>query len=172
MNSWRSIVLSAWAPPLITFIIGTGRTCALGPPMYRHKGRSRASAAARAVARLTPSTALAPTRDLLGVPSRSRRAVSISRCSRASMPRRVVAISPFTNPTAASTPLPLNRRPPSRSSTASCSPVLAPDGTRARPRAPLASSTSASTVGLPRESRTSRPRTTTMSVAASDMSTN
>ena len=41
---------------------------------------------------------------------------------------------------------------PSRSSQASCSPVDAPLGTAARPRAPPASSTSASTVGLPRES--------------------
>ena len=32
MNSCRSIVLSAWTPPLTTFIIGTGRTWALGPP--------------------------------------------------------------------------------------------------------------------------------------------
>ena len=32
MNSCRSIVLSAWAPPLTTFIIGTGRTWAFGPP--------------------------------------------------------------------------------------------------------------------------------------------
>ena len=28
MNSWRSTELSAWAPPLITFIIGTGSTVA------------------------------------------------------------------------------------------------------------------------------------------------
>ena len=26
MNSWKSTLLSAWAPPLSTFIIGTGRT--------------------------------------------------------------------------------------------------------------------------------------------------
>ena len=26
MNSWKSTELSAWAPPLRTFIIGTGRT--------------------------------------------------------------------------------------------------------------------------------------------------
>src|SRR5205085_7607497 len=39
---------------------------------------------------------------------------------------------------------------------ASCSPVEAPDGTAARPKAPLASLTSTSTVGLPRESMISR----------------
>jgi hypothetical protein len=32
MNSWRSIVLSAWTPPFTTFIIGTGNTWLLGPP--------------------------------------------------------------------------------------------------------------------------------------------
>ena len=28
MNSWKSTELSAWAPPLSTFIIGTGSTLA------------------------------------------------------------------------------------------------------------------------------------------------
>src|SRR5262249_41333329 len=46
-----------------------------------------------------------------------------------------------------------------RRSTASWAPVLAPLGTAARPRAPETSSTSTSTVGLPRESRISRPTT-------------
>jgi len=32
MNSWKSTELSAWAPPLSTFIIGTGRTRAASPP--------------------------------------------------------------------------------------------------------------------------------------------
>ena len=32
MNSWKSTLLSAWAPPLRTFIIGTGSTCAASPP--------------------------------------------------------------------------------------------------------------------------------------------
>ena len=51
------------------------------------------------------------------------------------------------------------RTPPSRSSTASCTPVDAPDGTIARPNAPDSSRTSTSTVGLPRESSTWRPCT-------------
>src|SRR5947207_15432844 len=63
----------------------------------------------------------------------------------------------FTFLTASSTPLPPKRLPsPSRSSTASCSPVEAPLGTAAVPLAPLARVTSHSTVGLPRESRISR----------------
>ncbi len=45
-------------------------------------------------------------------------------------------------------------------------PVLAPEGTIARPFPPLISSTSASTVGLPRESRTSRANTFSMIVMA------
>ena len=32
MNSWKSIGLSAWAPPLMMFIIGTGRVLADVPP--------------------------------------------------------------------------------------------------------------------------------------------
>ena len=32
MNSWKSMGLSAWTPPLTTFIIGTGSTRAEVPP--------------------------------------------------------------------------------------------------------------------------------------------
>ena len=67
--------------------------------------------------------------------------------------------------TALSTPLPPNRAlSPSRSSTASWTPVEAPDGTAARPTDPSARMTSTSTVGLPRESRISRASTTSMMV--------
>ena len=38
MNSWMSIGLSACSPPLMMFIIGTGRTCAAVPPTYRKSG--------------------------------------------------------------------------------------------------------------------------------------
>ena len=62
------------------------------------------------------------------------------------------------------TPCRRTRRPPSRSSTASNSPVEAPEGTAARPTAPDSSSTSTSTVGLPRESRICLPTTSTMMV--------
>ena len=54
--------------------------------------------------------------------------------------------------------------PPSRSSTASCAPVEAPDGTAARPIEPSSSTTSTSTVGLPRLSRISRPTMSMMAV--------
>src|SRR5512138_2275522 len=47
---------------------------------------------------------------------------------------------------------------------ASCAPVEAPDGTAARPMEPSSSTTSTSTVGLPRLSRISRPMMSTMAV--------
>ena len=50
------------------------------------------------------------------------------------------------------------------SSTASCAPVEAPEGTAARPIEPSSSTTSTSTVGLPRLSRISRPMMSTMAV--------
>src|SRR5262245_48676188 len=69
-----------------------------------------------------------------------------------------LAMMRLTLPTAFRTPLPPYRAvSPSRSSSASRSPVEAPEGTAARPNAPPASVTSTSTVGFPRESRISRP---------------
>ncbi len=57
-------------------------------------------------------------------------------------------------------PLPRNLfLSPSRNSTASCSPVEAPEGTAARPMEPSSRKSSTSTVGLPRESRISRAST-------------
>src|SRR3546814_17030737 len=47
---------------------------------------------------------------------------------------------------------------------ASRAPVEAPDGTAARPMAPDSSNTSHSTVGLPRESRISRPMISTIAL--------
>ena len=35
MNSWRSIELSAWTPPLMTLSIGTGSVVASAPPRWR-----------------------------------------------------------------------------------------------------------------------------------------
>ena len=110
--------------------------------------------------------ALAPRRALLSVPSRSISSRSRRRWSRPSRPTTASAISPLTLATARPTPLPPKRLPPSRSSTASKAPVDAPEGTMARPSAPLSSTTSTSTVGLPRESRTSRPLTCSMMLTA------
>ena len=51
------------------------------------------------------------------------------------------------------TPLPIYFLPPSLNSTASCSPVDAPDGTAALPIEPDSVMTSTSTVGFPLESK-------------------
>ncbi len=80
--------------------------------------------------------ALAPSEALVSVPSSRIMAWSTLRWSRASKPSSSSAIGPLTLPTAVATPLPPNRSPPSRNSTASNSPVEAPEGTAARPAAP------------------------------------
>src|SRR5437773_4863174 len=78
--------------------------------------------------------------------------------SNASFPNSSGSISLLMLAMAFETPFPIQRfLSPSRSSIASFSPVEAPDGTAARPRAPLSSVTSASIVGFPRESRICRP---------------
>ena len=82
------------------------------------------------------------------------------------MPTTARASSLLALATALRTPLPRSRSPPSRSSTASSAPVEAPDGTIARPCAPLSSTTSTSTVGLPRESNTSRAHTRSITLTA------
>src|ERR1035437_11053996 len=73
----------------------------------------------------------------------------------------------MTKLTAVWTPLPPQRSPPSRSSTASLIPVDAPEGDTARPIAPDLRLTSASTVGLPLESSTWRPRTPSIALMVS-----
>src|SRR4051812_36807709 len=104
--------------------------------------------------------ALAPSFPLFGVPSAAIRARSSPTWSVASRPTATFASASLTLATALVTPLPPYRfLSPSRSSTASWIPVLAPEGTAARPSVPSARITSTSTVGLPRESRISRPRT-------------
>ena len=90
---------------------------------------------------------------MFGVPSSSIIVRSSADCSAARAPFSASAISPLTLATAFESPLPPQASPPSRSSTASNSPVEAPEGTAAHPDAPDSSTTSASTVGLPRESR-------------------
>src|SRR5258706_596671 len=108
----------------------------------------------------TARMALAPRRDLVGVPSREIILWSTARWSAASSPAMDLAISLLALATALRTPLPRYfDLSPSRSSSASCSPVEAPEGTAARPSAPPSRTTSASTVGLPRESMTWRART-------------
>ncbi len=106
MNSWMSRPLSACAPPLRTFMNGTGSTRAPGPPRYWYSGRPESSAAARATASETPRIALAPSEDLFGVPSSSSSAWSTAACSAASIPSISGAMVSITFCTARRTPLP------------------------------------------------------------------
>ena len=80
------------------------------------------------------------------------------------MPASAPWMAVLTFSTALPTPLPPKRDlSPSRSSSASNSPVDAPLGAAPRATVPSASQTSASTVGLPRESMISRPTTFSIS---------
>ena len=124
-----------------------------------------ATADAFAAARETPRTAFAPRLPLFGVPSRSISVRSSCICSNGSSPISASCIGPLTAAAAFRTPLPRYRdASPSRRSTASNSPVDAPEGTAARPIEPSVKRTSASTVGLPRESSISRPVTFAISI--------
>ena len=153
MNSWTSTAESAWDPPFKIFIIGTGNSFALTPPKYLYKGIPNWFAAALATANETPSIAFAPNFPLLGVPSRAIIALSIATWSKASIPIKFSAKTVFTFSTAFNTPFPKYLDlSPSLNSTASCSPVDAPDGTDALPIAPPSKNTSTSTVGFPLES--------------------
>ena len=106
LNSWKSIVLSACRPPLMTLRQGTGSTVAPPPPRCRYSGAPADAADARAAAIDTPRIALAPSRDLFGVPSSSISRWSSPRWSAASCPASARAISPPTLATACRTPLP------------------------------------------------------------------
>src|SRR5512133_145433 len=151
MNSWKLRRLAAWAPPLIMLKWGTGSragtpSCSL---RYWCKGWPAWSASAQATAWETASSAFAPSRALLGVPSSSTMARSSSTRSATAL-----AISVSTARQAAVTPRPPYREgSPSRRSTASCSPVEAPDGTWVIPTPPPRSVARAATVGRPRLSR-------------------
>ena len=98
------------------------------------------------------------------MPSRVRIALSMARWSFTSMPRITSAMALLTCSTALYTLLPpYTALSPSRSSTASWTPVDAPLGTAARPKPPSVVVISTSTVGLPRESRIWRACTPSIS---------
>ncbi len=83
----------------------------------------------------------------------------MARWSSADLPHSAGTILSCTLATALSTPRPRKRSgSPSRSSTASFAPVDAPEGTSALPQEPSLRPMLTSTVGLPRESSTSRAR--------------
>ena len=96
----------ACAPPLITFIIGTGICICALPPKYRYSGSPTSSAAALATAIETARVAFAPSRILFSVPSSSIRLWSRNACSLASSPITASAISVLMFSIAFCTPLP------------------------------------------------------------------
>ena len=162
MNSWKSSGLAACAPPLSTLKCGTGsRGGTPGSARCSHSGVSPANSRAAAID--TPTIALAPSRSRVGVPSKATSAASNSAWSAQARPPTRSAISPVTEPTARSTPEPPYRAgSPSRSSTASRTPVDAPDGTPALPVRPSVDRSSTYKVGRPRESRISNASTALM----------
>ena len=126
-------------------------------PRYSYNGILDEAAAAWLTANETPSIELAPSLPLLLVPSRSINLWSMTAWSITPMPTNADRISVLTLVTAVNTPLPPNLLSSwSLSSTASWAPVLAPEGTHARPKDPSSKYTSTSTVGLERESKISR----------------
>ena len=121
-------------------------------------------AAALAAAIETARIALAPSLDLSLVPSASSIALSTAYISEASSPVTASLITVLIFPTALSTPFPRYLDlSPSRSSSASNSPVDAPLGAVPLPTVPSARYTSASTVGFPLESNISLPTTFSIS---------
>ena len=120
--------------------------------------------AALAAAIETARIAFAPSFDLSFVPSALIIAASTAYMSDASIPVSTSLIVVFIFSTAFWTPLPRYLDlSPSRSSSASNSPVEAPLGAAPRPTVPSARYTSASTVGFPLESRISLPITFSIS---------
>mmetsp|Transcript_26674 Transcript_26674/g.79582 ORF Transcript_26674/g.79582 Transcript_26674/m.79582 type:complete len:205 (-) Transcript_26674:11-625(-) len=164
--SWKASLLPACEPPLMTLKHGTGSTSLSLPASlakYWYRGMPSHSAPALAAAIEMPRIALAPNFDLLRKPSPtvpvsiSHILSSIAFWSRQHMPT-IAWSSLLMWPTALVQPLPRYRDlSPSRISHASWMPVEAPEGTIARTVMPPAVVRSTSTVGLPRESRTSRP---------------
>ena len=73
-------------PFLMIFIIGTGSVLAATPPTYLYNGKFNSFAAAFATANDTPKIALAPSLDLLAVPSISHICLSIYSCSKTETP--------------------------------------------------------------------------------------
>ena len=120
--------------------------------------------AALAAAIETARIALAPSFDLSLVPSASSIALSTAYISEASSPVTAPLITVLIFSTALSTPFPRYLDlSPSRSSSASNSPVDAPLGAVPLPTVPSARYTSASTVGFPLESNISLPTTFSIS---------
>ena len=123
------------------------RACAADPAVQRHAGA--AAAAFAAASERAEDRVRAEARLVLRPVELDQRRIDARAGRRRRRRGAPAAISSSTLRTACETPLPSQASPPSRSSSASCLPVDAPEGTAARPTAPPSSSTSTSTVGFP-----------------------
>src|SRR6056297_340798 len=137
----------ACSPPPTTLPSGIGKLSPRNaPPRCWYSGAPSTSAAAFEAAIEMATALLAPIAEKSSVPSAARSALSTARWS--------PAYSPSSRGTACSRALAMDSL--AGSSIASYSPVDAPEGAAARPKPPESVSTSASTVGFPRESSTRR----------------
>ena len=155
MNSCRSIELSACAPPLTTFIIGTGRTCGVGPADVAVQAEPELVGGRPGHGERRRRGARSPrARPLLAVPSSSHSSASIARwsCEVAADQRGGELVVHVAHAPAAR-PCPRRRR----RRRAARPPRGAGRGARGHGGATAARrtrvTTSTSTVGLPRESR-------------------
>ncbi len=132
MNSWKSSLFAAWAPPLRTLKCGTGRR-GVEPvisAIHCQSGRSAAWARALEAAIEVATTLFAPSRRYPVVLSSSARAASTCPIADQGRPVRSPEMSVLIRWSAWVTSRPPNAEPPSRSSTASWAPVDAPAGRR------------------------------------------
>ena len=166
MNSWRSSEFCACAPPLTTFMHRHGehaRVLAAEPAVERHAGLERCRPSRRPAT--TPRIALAPSRDLFGVPSSSTSSPVDRRPGRAASAPTSAGADLAARRSRPPGGRPCRGRRPGRRRGARpprTAPSRRPEGTAARPSAPESSPTSTSTVGFPRESRIWRAWTSTI----------
>ena len=107
MNSWMSTLLSACAPPLMMFIIGTGSVRSPLGARCRYKGNPWSVAAACAAANDTAKIALAPRfRFAVGAVQLDHLRIERGLVLGFGAHARAARIGPLTLPTALSTPLP------------------------------------------------------------------
>ena len=149
MNSWKSSLFAACAPPLRTLKCGTGIR-GVEPvisAIHCQSGRSAACARAREAAMEVATTLFAPSRRYPVVPSSSARAASTCPIADQDRPVSRPAMSVLIRWSAWVMSRPPNAVPPSRSSTASWAPVDAPAGASPVTVRPSSSSSRTRTVG-------------------------
>ena len=148
-------VLSACAPPLMTFISGTGRTCAFVAADVAVEPERRARRPRRGRPPASPEDRVGAEAALVGraveLDQRSRRSAAARRPARACEPRRDLVVHVAARRAARPCRRTRARRRAARPPRARRS--RRPTARRRGPRARSRAATSTSTVGLPRESR-------------------